>query len=96
MCIRDSYYGISVKGIRGIAPILEVTLDSEGVFVEGRIHSTRQVRPAGPSIDPDQAAFRMMRDLSIEDFGNPGILFRDDGTIQPAPREAARPLNDTF
>ena len=91
-----TYYGISVKGIRGIAPILEVTLDSEGVFVEGRIHSTHQVRPAGPSIDPNQAAYRMMRNLSIEVFGNPGILFRDDGTIQPAPREAARPLNDTF
>jgi poly-gamma-glutamate capsule biosynthesis protein CapA/YwtB (metallophosphatase superfamily) len=91
-----TYYGISVAGIRGIAPILQVTLDGEGNFVEGRIHSTRQLRPAGPSIDPENRALIMLRGLSREDFGSPGIRFLDDGTIQPAPRQSVRPLADTF
>ena len=47
-----TYYGISVDGQKGIAPILMVTLDGEGNFVEGNIHSTIQLRPDGPSIDP--------------------------------------------
>lgn len=91
-----TYYGISVAGIRGIAPILKVTLDGDGNFVEGRIHSTRQIRPAGPSIDPENKALIMLRGLSREDFGSPGIVFLDDGTIQPAPRQSVRPLPNTY
>jgi hypothetical protein len=91
-----TYYGISVAGIKGIAPILAVTLDGNGHFVEGRIHSTRQIRPAGPSLDPENKALIMLRGLSQEDFGSPGITFLDDGTIQPAPRQSVRPLKDTF
>jgi len=91
-----TYYGISVEGIKGIAPILEVTLDADGIFVEGKIHSTEQLRPAGPSMDPEQKALKLLRGLSIEDFGTPGIFFGEDGTIQPAPRRIVKPLVDTF
>lgn len=81
-----TYYGISVAGIKGIAPILIATLDNEGRFLEGEIVSTIQLRPAGPSIDPQQRALKMIRGLSIEDFGNPGLTFHADGTITPTPR----------
>ena len=91
-----TYYGISVAGIRGVAPILEVTLDGDGAFVRGRIHSTRQLRPAGPSMDPEQRAARLIERLSNEDFGSPGIRFGDDGTITPVPRQRVRPLADTW
>ncbi len=86
-----TYYGISVAGIKGIAPILTATLDGNGVFVEGNIVSTIQIRPAGPSIDPKQRAFNLMRTLSIEDFGEPGIEFLADGRILPAPRPSVPP-----
>jgi poly-gamma-glutamate capsule biosynthesis protein CapA/YwtB (metallophosphatase superfamily) len=78
-----TYYGISVAGIKGIAPILITTLDAEGRFLEGEIISTIQLRPAGPSIDPDQRALNMIRGLSIEDFDDPGLTFHPDGTITP-------------
>jgi hypothetical protein len=91
-----TYYGISVDGIKGIAPILLVTLDGDGNFVEGNIHSTIQLRPDGPSFDPDKRALTMIRDLSRKDFGTPGILFGDDGAIQPAPRQTVRSIADTF
>jgi len=81
-----TYYGISVAGIKGIAPILVATLDEEGRFVEGEIISTRQVRPAGPSLDPEGRALKMIRGLSIEDFGNPGLTFHPDGRVTPAER----------
>jgi hypothetical protein len=81
-----TYYGISVAGIKGIAPILLATLDEEGRFVEGEIISTVQIRPAGPSIDPQQRALDMIRDLSHQDFDNPGLEFHTDGRITPIPR----------
>ena len=82
-----TYYGISVEGIKGIAPILVATLDGEGKFVEGRIHSTVQLRPAGPSLDPERRALTMIRGLSIRDFARPGIRFEADGRLLPAPRD---------
>ena len=81
-----TYYGISVAGIKGIAPILTTTLDGEGRFVEGSIVSTIQLRPDGPSIDLRQRALNMMRGLSLEDFGKPGLTFLPDGTVLPAGR----------
>ena len=79
-----TYYGISVAGIKGIAPILMATLDGEGRFIEGEIVSTVQIRPDGPSIDEQHRALNLMRGLSIEDFGNPGLRFEPDGKIVPS------------
>ena len=81
-----TYYGISVADIKGIAPILTVTLDGNGRFIEGEIISTIQVRPDGPSIDKQQRALNLMRGLSIEDFGEPGLSFLPDGKLVPAVR----------
>ena len=81
-----TYYGISVAGIKGIAPILTTTLDGEGRFIEGEIVSTVQLRPAGPGIDPRQRALNLIRGLSVEDFGEPGLAFLEDGRILPAER----------
>ena len=81
-----TYYGISVEGIKGVAPILVTTLDESGRFVKARIHSTVQLRPAGPSIDPEQKALKLIKSFSIQDFNTPGLRFLDDGGIVPAPR----------
>lgn len=81
-----TYYGISVAGIKGVAPILVVTLDGEGRFVEGNIVSTEQLRPDGPSIDPDKRALDLTRALSVQDFGEPGLQFLTDGRLLPAER----------
>jgi len=86
-----TYYGISVAGIKGIAPILTTTLDGNGAFVEGEIVSTIQLRPAGPSVDTRKRALNLMRGLSIEDFGEPGLEFLPDGRILPAPRPPVQP-----
>jgi len=78
-----TYYGISVEGIKGIAPILVVTLNGDGEFIEGQIHSTIQLRPDGPSIDPQNRALNLIRKLSSEDFVTPTIKFDKDGRILP-------------
>ena len=81
-----TYYGISVAGIKGIAPILTTTVDGNGAFVEADIVSTIQLRPAGPSVDPRNRALDLIRGLSIEDFGEPGLEFLPDGRVVSALR----------
>jgi hypothetical protein len=81
-----TYYGISVAGIKGIAPILFTTLDGEGRFIEGEVISTVQIRPDGPGIDSQQRALNLMRGLSMADFENPGVRFEPDGKLFPVPR----------
>ncbi len=86
-----TYYGISVEGDKGVAPILITNLDGNGRFVDGLIVSTVQVRPAGPSVDPLGRALGLMRELSLADFGEPGIRFLEDGRIVPAERPPVEP-----
>ena len=81
-----TYYGISVAGIKGVAPILLTRLDPEGRFLDGKIVSTRQLRPAGPTPDPTRRALRLIRELTAEDFGNAGLAFSDSGDVTPIDR----------
>jgi poly-gamma-glutamate capsule biosynthesis protein CapA/YwtB (metallophosphatase superfamily) len=76
-----TYYGISVEGIRGIAPILQVTLDEEGKFVSGHVESTIQLRPAGPSPDPANGVVTLLRSLTAEAFPDGELDIREDGTL---------------
>jgi poly-gamma-glutamate capsule biosynthesis protein CapA/YwtB (metallophosphatase superfamily) len=83
-----TYYGISVDGLNGIAPILQATLDGEGRFIEGQIYSTVQIRPGGPRRDESRQALHLIRDLSHQDFVTPGIRFLENGRILPEVRPA--------
>lgn len=81
-----TYYGISVAGIKGNAPILFTTLDEQGKFIEGQLVSTEQLRPAGPTIDPQQKALAQARSLTLQDFKHSGLAFAPDGKITPVRR----------
>ena len=76
-----TYYGISVEGIRGIAPILLLTLDEEGRFVGGKVEATIQLRPAGPSIDPEKKVIALLRELTTAAFPNGILSIAEDGTL---------------
>ncbi len=76
-----TYYGISVDGRKGLAPLLWVELDEDGRFVGGRVHSFRQLRPIGPQPDAAQSAARLMGRLSREDFPNSALRVLDDGRL---------------
>jgi len=88
-----TYYGISVSGDKGVAPLLVATIDGAGRFIEGRIVSTIQVRPGGPRPDPERRALRQLKELSLADFREPGLAFLDDGRILPIERRYVRPTN---
>ena len=85
-----TYYGISVDGNRGIAPILLATLAADGRFIEGEIVSTQQLRPAGPTVDPDGRALRLVRELTRADIGMAGLEIGDDGKLAPRDESPAQ------
>ena len=76
-----TYYGISVAGNKGLAPILKLTMDNQGRFVRGRIVSTRQQRPGGPVLDNGHQAARLMKKLTEEDFPNTSLQISAEGVI---------------
>jgi hypothetical protein len=78
-----TWYGISINGVAGYAPVLEATLDEAGALVEGRIHSNVQDRVDGVVPDPAHKAYRLMRELTEQDFPEHGIDFADDGGFRP-------------
>jgi poly-gamma-glutamate capsule biosynthesis protein CapA/YwtB (metallophosphatase superfamily) len=81
-----TYYGISVEGIRGLAPILLATLDDEGKFVSGKIEATQQLRPAGPSIDPEKKVIALIRDLTAAAFPDGTLKIAEDGSLSVGSR----------
>jgi hypothetical protein len=78
-----TWYGISINGTAGLAPVLDVTLDEQGRLVRGAIRSNVQRRPEGVTPDPEQRAFRLIRELTAEDFEGGGLRFADDGSFAP-------------
>lgn len=76
-----TYYGISVEGIRGIAPILVAQLDDDGKFVSGRLEATMQIRPAGPAPDPEKKVIAQLRELTNAAFPEGELVIAEDGTL---------------
>lgn len=76
-----TYFGISVTGKKGYAPVLLVDVDGEGRFMEGRIVSTIQRRPGGPAIDYEHRAAREMADLTRADFPDTPLRIGPFGSI---------------
>ncbi len=77
-----TYGNISIKGVKGIMPLLRVTLNRDGTFVSGRIVSMRQRLPGIPELDPEGAAIRLIATLSREDVPSNPIEVDESGTIR--------------
>jgi len=76
-----TYYGISVSGARGYAPLLIAEMDGTGRFTGGRLHSLIQIRPNGPRPDPEQRALNMIRELTALDFPAGRLVIAADGSL---------------
>lgn len=78
-----TYRGISIKGLAGLAAILEVRLDTDGRFLGGRLYPTLQKRPQGPMDDPRRRTITTVQKLSAADFADTAPVIADDGTLSP-------------
>lgn len=74
-------YGISLSGISGYAPLVEITINGKGRFISGKIHSMVQQRGMGPRNDKQQRAAREIKALSEEDIPESKVCIDDSGNI---------------
>lgn len=75
-------YGINVSGLSGYAPLIEVRVDSAGLFVDGQIYSFIQRRGVGPRRDTTNTVARHIRSLTAEDMPHAGITINNEGKIR--------------
>lgn len=80
-----TYGGMSVQGVLGYAPLLEIQLNAQGQLVEGKVHSFLQTPFQPLRLDPQQRAMRLIQARSQSDFEGGGLRFEADGRFRPHP-----------
>ena len=78
-----TWWGISVTGAKGYAPLLRARVDGNGALLAGDIVSMQQLRPDGPRLDPEQNAWQMIARLTRQDFPSSGLRLDTDGGFAP-------------
>ena len=72
----------NLSGVNGYAPLLEVKLDDSGKFIEGKIHSFKQIGEGGPVADPEKNAAKSISELTSIDFPLTDLVISEDGKIE--------------
>ena len=75
-------YGMSLIGIKGYAPVVEIKIDRNGDFISGQIHSFIQKKGIGPLKDSTNSVAKEMKSLSESDIKNPQITISTNGEIR--------------
>jgi len=76
-----TYKSVSVAGVCGMAPLLKVYLDKNGVFLNGQIIALRQSHLTGLQRDTSNAVVARIKSLTQTDFPKSGLNIADDGQI---------------
>jgi len=77
-----TYERFNLRGIKGLAPILELELDKKtGSFLSGKIISAKQIDGIYPFLDKTNAAFKDIKKLTLTDFPENKLTFNDDGSF---------------
>ncbi len=71
-----TYKRFSLKGVKGIAPIIEVNVNKEGEFISGNVVSIKQIGAGIPVIDKDEKVLTEIKNLIDTDFPENKIIFK--------------------
>jgi len=80
-----TYARFNVRGLKGLAPILELRLDASGNFLSGSIHAALQRDRVYPFIDAEQKALKEIMRLTAIDFPETQLNFTEDGSFALKP-----------
>lgn len=84
-----TYGNVSIKGVKGIMPLLRVALAHDGTFLSGRLVSLRQRLPGVPEPDPEGQAVRLIAKASQEDFPSSPLIITESGDLRTSPQNEA-------
>jgi len=72
-------YGMfNLKGINGIAPLLQIKMNASGDFLSAKVVSVRQDKIRGLTIDPNHLAFEKLESLTNLDFPDHHLVFSNN------------------
>ena len=74
-------YGMSLTGISAYAPVVKITIDKNGKFLKGRIHSFTQIKGVGPRLNASNDVAREIKQLSEADVPNSEACIDSKGNI---------------
>ena len=74
--------GISVAGITGYAPVITATLNADGTFRSGKIHSFIQQPRVGPRTDSSNRVAQEIKQLSEADFPTSPLSISNTGELR--------------
>lgn len=74
-------YGMSLIGISAYAPVVEISIDIQGRFLSGKIHSFLQQKGIGPRKDPNQCVAHEMMSLTETDVPHSEATIDNNGNI---------------
>ena len=74
-------YGMSLTGISAYAPVIQITIEEDGRFLHGKIHSFQQIKGVGPRLDRQGDVARQIKLLSEEDFPHNEAHIDNEGNI---------------
>lgn len=77
-----TYGRFNLRGVNGLAPIIEIKVDKNGEFKNGKIISTKQLGEGGPVLDKDQKVLQEIIELTASDLPESPILIDSEGNIR--------------
>lgn len=78
-----TYGWFRLEAETALTVILEASLDADGKFVGGKLHSGKQEGRGEPVLDDSGAAVRKIKSLSSLDFPASPLKIAEDGTLSP-------------
>jgi len=76
-----TYGRFNLRGVSGVAPIVQLQINKEGAFRGGNIVPIYQMKTHGPKIDPQKRAITLLRDLTKSDFPETALEISEDGFL---------------
>ena len=76
-----TYGRFNLRGLAGVAPVVDLSLARDGRLLTARIHSIRQEGGGVPRIDDAGAGARAVAELTARDFPESTLIFGPDGEI---------------
>ena len=76
-----TYGQFNLKGVNSVAPLLQFRVNGRGEFVDGKIHSFKQINEGGPILDDQKQAVRLIRQLTKSDIPETGLQISEEGVL---------------
>lgn len=77
-----TYSRINLKGVNGVAPLMQLSVDGQGKFLSGNIIPIAQAKGEPMRVDVKRRVVKEIQQLTKEDFPEAQLQIHDDGRIE--------------